>query len=424
MKLQLRIFVALLLMAAVTAACTHLIWSELVAPRAMDRAPLRALAEVFEAQDDESLWHSPRMHRRLRVLGRRFDVEFSVYDRDGHRLFGRRGPRVAPTRDGAITWRGRPAHVIHAQDGRALFVVARHGPRGPPFWVPLVVLVVVLLAGSYLLSRGITARLERMRNAVEAWGGAAEQPRVSVEGGDEVAALARSFNRAADRIEQLVEGQRRMLASASHELRTPMTRIRMASELMRAEPEASRRDDFAQRIVEDLAELDELVNDILTSARLEASEQSLERVDLSQLVAEEIERFDSAVTGQLAQGIDLEGVDLLLRRLIRNLLQNAFRYGGGSTPAVELNRDARHIVLRVTDEGPGIDPADQAHIFEPFFRAKDHHEGHVGSVGLGLYLVHQIARLHGGDVGYRRQGGTSVFEVRFPQPEKSEKAQQ
>lgn len=413
MKLQLRVFVALVTMAIATAACTHVLWSELIAPRAMGRAPLRALAEAFDTEEHVD-WHSPRMRRRLRSLGRRFDVEFSLYDASGQKIVGRRGPSRAPSTVGDQTWRGRPAHLLRAEDGRSLLVVATHAPHGPPYWVPLLVLVAVFLAGSYFLSRGITARLDRMRRTVENWGGGLEQPRVEVEGKDEVAALAKSFNRAADRIEQLVEGQRRMLASASHELRTPMTRIRMATEMIRAESDPARREDFANRISQDLGELDELVHDILTSARLEASEHALEDVDLTTLIGEELERFEKPIDGDLADGLQVRGADLLLRRLIRNLVQNAFRYGGGSTPHVALERSDGRAVLRVSDQGPGIAASDRAHIFEPFFRAKDHHEGLAGSVGLGLYLVHQIVRVHGGEVAYRREGGTSVFEVQLP----------
>ncbi len=419
MKLQVRIFVALVAMAIATAASTHVLWSEIIAPQQLDRAPLRALAEVFDAQDDHTLWSSPKTRRRLRALGRRFDVEFSVYDQQGHRVVGRRGPRHAPKETGALNLHGQPAHLIRSSDGRSLLVVARGARRGPPFWIPLLVVTVVFVLGSYLLSRGIVARLERMRRTVEGWGGALEQPRVEVQGNDEVAALARSFNHAADRIEELVEGQRRMLASASHELRTPMTRIRMATEMLRGENDASRRDDFADRIGQDLAELDELVHDILTSAKLEASEHVLDEVALSELVREELQRFEKDIEADIETEVRVRGVDFLLRRLIRNLMQNAFRYGGGSTPRVWLRQVGDDVQLRVEDDGPGIAASDRAHLFEPFFRAKDHHEGHTGSVGLGLYLVQQIVRVHRGEVRYAREDATSVFEVRLPVRERT-----
>ena len=415
MKLQLKIFFALVAMALGTGAATHFIWSIWIAPRAMHQAPLRALAEAFDTHEREH-WRSPRTRRRLRRLANRFDVEFTAYDSSGNRIAGRAGPVRVPSKTGGFTYRGRAAHLIHAEDGRALLVTARRSRGGPPFWVPLSILTLVFVGGSYLLSRSITARLENMRRSVESWGDGAVKTRVPVEGQDEVGALAQSFNRAADRIEQLVEGQRRMLASASHELRTPMTRIRMATELLRDEDSVPRRHEYADRIANDLGELDELVHDIMTSARLEASAQELVRVDLSEIARDEAARYAEAIVVDIASSVEVVGSARLLRQLIRNLVQNALRYGGESVPQLKLKRDPDDgsAILQVYDSGAGIDPSDVPHLFEPFFRASDHHEGQRGSVGLGLYLVRQIVEVHDGQVRYRREEEASIFEVRLP----------
>lgn len=156
-------------------------------------------------------------------------------------------------------------------------------------------LAIAIAIGVYPLARRITGRLERLQTQVDQLGAGDLTARVEVLGKDEVANLARSFNRAADRIENLVEAKRMMLASASHELRTPLTRIRMAVELL----DDSDRPELRQKIAEDIADLDELIEDLLLASRLEKTEtpDRNESVDLLALVAEEGARVDANVSG-------------------------------------------------------------------------------------------------------------------------------
>lgn len=156
-------------------------------------------------------------------------------------------------------------------------------------------LAIAIAIGVYPLARRITGRLERLQTQVDQLGAGDLTARVEVLGKDEVANLARSFNRAADRIENLVEAKRMMLASASHELRTPLTRIRMAVELL----DDSDRPELRQKIAEDIADLDELIDDLLLASRLEKTEtpDRNESVDLLALVAEEGARVDTNVSG-------------------------------------------------------------------------------------------------------------------------------
>ena len=231
--------------------------------------------------------------------------------------------------------------------------------------------------------------------------------RVPVEGHDEVAALATSFNRAADRIEALVGAQRTLLASASHELRSPLARLRVALELMGAD-----RPDLRERVARDVAELDELIAELLLASRLESVEQldRREDVDLLGLVAEEAARSTAEVSGQpVVVKVDAK----LLRRLVRNLLENAVRYGA---PPVEATVDAPggRARLRVCDRGPGVPDEERERIFAPFYRSSSRPPGEGGS-GLGLALVRQIARRHGGEARcLAREGGGTCFEVDLP----------
>jgi signal transduction histidine kinase len=238
--------------------------------------------------------------------------------------------------------------------------------------------------------------------------------RVAVEGRDEVAQLAVSFNEAAARIEQLVQAHRGLLANASHELRSPLARVRMAVELM----QAGNRPEIAQEVARDIAELDTLIDEILLMSRLDAlapDAQALrarfEPLDLTAVVAEESARAGAEFNGA---AVTLPGDVRLLRRLVRNLLDNARRYGGAAPIEVALVRGEHGVVLAVRDRGPGVPEAERERIFEPFYRAQGVSKT-AGGVGLGLALVRSIARQHGGDVAcVPRDGGGSEFRVTLP----------
>jgi signal transduction histidine kinase len=228
--------------------------------------------------------------------------------------------------------------------------------------------------------------------------------RVKVEGRDEVAELAKSFNHAAARIQGLVDAHKMLLANASHELRTPLARIRLAIEL--ADANFSRK----AEIESDIAELDRLVDEILLASRLDAIEhlEHLEQIDLLALAAEECARYETCALG--GTSVTVRGDPVLLRRLLRNLLENAQHHG---RPPVEVTvepHDGRAVV-RVIDHGPVIGEADREGLFSPFYRVP----GTSGSksTGLGLALVRQIARRHRGEAVYEAERG-SCFKVNLP----------
>jgi signal transduction histidine kinase len=297
-------------------------------------------------------------------------------------------------------------------DGR--WLIARHGSlHGGWEWIGALVLFAVAVGiGAYPVARRLTRRLERLRRQVDELGAGDLSARVAVDGRDEVAALARSFNRAADQIERLVEAQRSMVASASHELRSPLARLRMAFELLNRD----RRPELRLRVDRDIQELDDLIDELLLASRLDTIEHldKSESVDLLALVAEEGSRYDAEVSGV---SVRVDGNTKMLRRLARNLFENARRYGGG-TPIEASVHTAPHdrVRLRVLDRGPGVPADERERIFEPFYRPSGTREEGNG-VGLGLALVRQIARHHGGDVRcVPRDGGGMCFEVELPRP--------
>ena len=302
------------------------------------------------------------------------------------------------------------AVLLKLPDGRSLSV--RYGAsRGAGAWGLFGVLALVGLAvglAAFPVARRLTQRLERLQQSVEALGDGDLAARVTVQGRDEVARLAQSFNRAAQRIEALVGAQKALLANASHELRSPLARIRMAAELQSADADPLAKRELARNI----AELDQLIDEILLASRLDAAhraEEHFESVDLTGLLAEECARaevdFDS--DGVIA----VQGDARLLRRLARNLIENARRYGGAAPIEVTLRRGAEEAILDVADRGPGVAATERERIFEPFYRARGASE-QQGSVGLGLALVRQIAARHRARVEcLEREGGGSVFRV-------------
>ena len=293
----------------------------------------------------------------------------------------------------------------------------------PPYgflWLLAVVSVAVAL-GVYPIVRRLTQRLETLQRGVQRWGDGDLTTRVPEQGEDEVADLAVRFNAAAERIEALMASQQRLLASqksllanASHELRSPLTRIRMGMELMGAQPAPA----FREEISRNIAELDQLIDEILLASRLDAREADIgtvETIDLLGLVVEESARAGAEL--ELAEGVDsllVPGVAKLVRRLVRNLLENARRYGGAAGITVVVAREGSQAVFQVCDRGPGVPPEQRERIFEPFYRLPGASE-REGGVGLGLALVKSIAERHGGTVRCEaREGGGACFTVRLP----------
>ena len=248
----------------------------------------------------------------LEQLADDFHVEIALYRADRVLVASAGTPVPPPPAPGQDTsgWHradGSPVLLFRLPAGRWLSAHVPWRPRG--YWIELLVTLVVIIAvGAYPLARRITHRLERLQARVDALGAGDLGARVDVEGWDEVAALAKSFNRAAARIESLVSAQRTMLASASHELRTPLARMRVAIELLAAAP----RPELRERIERDIIELDNLIDELLLASRLQTVHdlEAAEPVDLLALTAEEGTRVGAVVTGD---AVSIHGGRRLLR---------------------------------------------------------------------------------------------------------------
>ena len=323
-------------------------------------------------------------------------------------------------------------------------------PFGFSFGWMLGLVGLAVALGAYPVMRRLTLRLEALQRGVERWGAGDLSARINAEGRDEVAFLARRFNHAAERIETLMESHKSLLANASHELRSPLARIRMGLELLAptlgtdvsslppegaglawggparqplAHSLASRQKDEISRSIN---ELDQLIDEILLASRLDtkqADAEPFESLDLTGLAAEECSRVHAELQAELTGGPDaghsltVQGSPRLLRRLIRNLLENARRYSHGDI-SLELTQTGtgkqQRAVIKVLDRGPGVPSAQRERIFEPFYRLPGASE-REGGVGLGLALVKSISERHGGTVRCEaRPGGGASFIVELP----------
>lgn len=311
-----------------------------------------------------------------------------------------------------------------ARDPREAREARREAPPPLPPWlvgtgVPALVALLLMLFISVALAawpvaRRLTRRLEALQHGVERFGQGDLAHRVPAQGRDEVAALAHSFNHAAARIEQLVSSHRSLLANASHELRSPLARLRMALALRQEEAGGRAPSPLDGEIERNLRELDALVDEVLLASRLEAGAQSLSPTELDAVaLAAEMAAQHGVDVGELAAGALLRADERLLRRALRNLLENARRYGGEQAELQLLSRGAT-LEFRVLDRGPGVPEPLRERIFEPFFRQPGHAEV-AGGVGLGLALVRQIALAHGGRAWVEaRDGGGAVFVLSLP----------
>ncbi|MEQ1612328.1 MAG: HAMP domain-containing sensor histidine kinase, partial [Hyphomicrobiaceae bacterium] len=350
--------------------------------------------------------------------------DLAIFNRDGELIADasdgsllpprQRRERFGPGHEHPHFW----SHVVQLSDGRWLVAakpIAKRGPWQRFAWLAALLAITATVGlCAYPVVRRLTRRLETLERSVEALGSGHLSARVKVEGHDEVARLATTFNRSADRIEALVSTSKSLLANASHELRSPLARLRMGIEAL---PDGGGKIDRGE-LTRNIKELDQLIDEILLASRLDAlsnDETTFEAVDLVALLAEECAR--GGVELHFAnQALPIVRADpRLLRRLIRNLLENARHHGNGADIEVTVNAIAGGSVdFDFCDRGPGVPAPERERIFEPFHRVTGASEKN-GGVGLGLSLVRQIATRHGGNVVcLPREGGGSCFKVSLP----------
>jgi len=395
----LKVYITLLACLAAVAMASAIYWSS-----SMDRDKLdwRKRFEHFVGRMVPLNNNPAELRQMVERLGEALDTDIGLYGIDGMLIAssGKAPPQVGG-RDGAMQ--------IRLRDGRVLVVgLDPFGGGSRKRVLPYLLLIATVVgAAGYPVVRNLTRRLEQLRTGVEKFGSGSLSARVPVRGGDEIAIVAKSFNAAAARIEQLVNAHRSLLANASHELRSPLARLRMAVDL-----HGEGVTDQRQEIVTNLKEIDELVEEILLASRLDhvGKLEKTERLDLTALVAEECARHGVEAAGQVTE---VNGDAKLLRRLVRNLLLNAGRHGRPPVEA-EVQADGKLVRLSVRDHGDGLPKGEETRVFEAFYRPSGRSEA-SGGWGLGLALVKQIAELHGGNVRYEAPAdGGARFVIELP----------
>lgn len=292
---------------------------------------------------------------------------------------------------------------------KAGFFPDRYAVQPPLAAIAVVVVGAFLsLLTALLLVRRITVPLARVAHAARQVGAGQLPEPLPETGPEEIAELARRFNKMAAEVRDLLDNRTTLLAGISHDLRTPMTRLQLNLELLRDDPKPARID----KAVADLADMNALIAGYLELARTTQAETK-QHIDLAPLLDEL-----AAVAGLAPPGCApcvVEAGPLALRQIVSNLIQNAQRYGGGTPVVLALDCSPAQVSIHVCDSGPGI-PDDQLEkVFRPFYRLESSRAKATGGTGLGLAIVRQLAEAHGWKVRLmnRPQGGLeAVLEIR------------
>ncbi|MDR6775005.1 ATP-binding protein [Azospirillum sp. BE72] len=283
------------------------------------------------------------------------------------------------------------------------------------FWMGAVVAVILLV--SLLAARRVTAPLAGFAAAAERLSVDGEAQPLPEEGPRELRAATRAFNRMQARLARFVADRTQMLAAISHDLRTPITRLRLRAELV-DDPEMQR------RMLADLDEMEAMISATLAFARDDAQREPRVRFDLADLLQslcdDRVDAGHRAVYDGPAHVV-AEGRPVALRRAFANLMDNAIKYGGGFTVRLaegagmdgqsggSAGGQGRQALIHIDDDGPGIPEAEFEKVFAPFYRLERSRSRDTGGVGLGLSTARSIIRGHGGDVTLsNRDGGGGI----------------
>ncbi len=327
------------------------------------------------------------------------------------------GPHWSPLTDRrmAIAW---PSH-----EGKYKLVIDADNPPGP--WSPIpnyLWMIGATVVFCYILAVQLASPLRNLKQTVERFGGGDLAVRALTKRRDEFGKLARAFNTMADRIETLLTAERRLLQDVSHELRSPLARLRFAVELARTSPD---RDRAMNRIQKEVDRLATLVSELLQVTRAESDPESrnLTELSLGSLLRDVVEdnRVEAEAHGcQLliahTREIQVRGDRELLRRAVENVLRNAIRYAPpGSTIDLALEDKHGAAIIQIRDRGPGVPAEALSSLFKPFFRVEaDRNRNSGGGVGLGLSIAQRAVAVHKGAIRARNAEPGLMVEIEIP----------
>jgi two-component system, OmpR family, sensor kinase len=437
-----RVYAFSLLLAGLAVLACIMVGQHLIDNKLKSQVHSLARWMVHEAFDVEDRAARDQLLFRLYQSGR---VRMTLYDADG-RLVGAGGPafplpdaehlsRLRRSREEGFT--GEEVRLSMAMYRGASLLGYGFVGLAEPFLIGFRLLPAILILGvialiAWPLAVSLLKPVGTLGDAMSRFGAGDLSARVAKPGKDEIGELALGFNRLADRIRELLQSEKMLLAAVSHELRSPLQRVRLALELATdaggaPDTEVRRTDTrYLASVSADLNDLDELLSDILVVARLDparsASDALLTKqpVPPDELIAECVERFEAAHPERTIRW--LEGPPLPLsemdprfvKRAVLNLLENAARYSPRAEP-IEIASwtDASDLVVEIRDRGVGIPAELHGRIFEPFFQG-DAARGDSSGCGLGLSIVQRIAEAHGGKVSVNSSKSGSTFRITLP----------
>jgi len=293
-----------------------------------------------------------------------------------------------------------------------IYRVTRIAPRAPlpkGLVINLILLVGLLVIALYIAARGITRPLSRLASAADTIGRGVRQPELEEKGARELRHAARAFNTMQDRLQRYLDSRTRVLAAMSHDLKTPLTRLRLQVETQIEDPA------LQARFGRELDEMESMVRGALALFRGLNDEEALEPVDVNLLLETVCGEFaemgkDVAVEGRALS--PFPGKPQALKRCITNLVGNAVNFGGGARLLV---RDGARLEISICDAGPGIPPDELERVFEPFYRLESSRNRDTGGTGLGLSIARDVAQAHGGSLVLRnRPAGGLEAQLTLP----------
>lgn len=292
------------------------------------------------------------------------------------------------------------------------------GPLGRWLWLDLLVRGIVIGVAAWIGARWLSAPMRRLADASRALGQTLGTHRPvptldEAQGTLEVRQTAEVFNAMSRRLHEQFSAQGLLMAAISHDLRTPLSRLRLRLEHM--EPNA-----HTERSINDVREMDQLIASVLEMMQLNHETAAVpQRVDLRALVqslADDLAEQGQAVTLQNAADTEpavVPGQPAALNRVVANLLSNALRYGGSAEISVQVQAD--QVLVLIDDRGPGIPAAQLEAVFHPFYRVDTSRSKQTGGTGLGLYIARDLAHRHGGQLTLaNRDGGGLRAELVLP----------
>ena len=311
-----------------------------------------------------------------------------------------------------------PPAFIHEKGGKKW-------PGPTPLGLPLIVMLLIAATGCFLLARSLTAPIRDLRRATQQITKGDFSARVDLfsRRKDEIADLSHDFNTMAERIQSLLQSQKRLLRDISHELRSPLTRLNLALEMARQR--TNKTEPYLDRIEKESNRLNELINQLLILTRLESDVNTVpeESVHLEKLIRNIVQDADFEAAGRKRriqiQNLDdviVSGSTEMLSRALENVIRNGLHYTEEeSSVDLSITKDKNRVLIIVRDHGPGVPEEDLDQIFKPFFRVAESRDRDSGGTGIGLAIARQAIVIHGGTIHAKNaETGGLIVQIQLP----------